>query len=314
MAALHMKVLVTGGAGFIGSHVVDALVARGDKVVVIDNLSSGSLAYLPPAVDFKRGSVEIPETWPDMAGVDAIVHLAARPSVAESWSSILEAHHDNLSATLCVISMAIHHRVARIVFASSAAVYGEIGRLPINEASAHEPLSPYGLQKLVSEAYLRLHARRSEYSAVNLRFFNVYGERQSAKSEYAGVIAKFLTAARAGTFATVYGNGLQTRDFIHVSDIVLAIIAAIDASLDKGTTLSLNVGTGVQTTLMGLIQSLREVTGAALPLTFEVERTGDILRSVADTSAAEAAIRFRAQTTLTDGLRRYCRWLELQKA
>lgn len=308
-----MKFLVTGGAGFIGSHVVDALVARGDEVVVIDNLSSGTRDYLPANAIFHHGNVEQPDAWPDASGVDVIVHLAARPSVGESWTNILEAHHDNLSATLCVIRMAMQYAVPRIVTASSAAVYGSIEQLPISEAGAGDPMSPYGFQKLASEAYLKLFAYRGAYSGVNLRFFNVYGERQSATSEYSGVIAKFIAAARNGQPATIYGTGSQTRDFVHVSDIVRAILAASAASVNPGSVLSVNVGTGQQTSLLELLQCLREVTGACLPPNFAAPRAGDIGQSVADTSAAEKLIGFKAQTVLSEGLQKYLRWLEPQE-
>lgn len=304
-----MKALVTGGAGFIGSHVAEGLLSRGDEVLVMDNFSSGRESNLPRQCRVIAGHAERPSDWPRGDSFDVIIHLAARPSVGESWEHPLAAHHDNLSSLLCAIQMAKELFVPRIVFASSASVYGCATVVPIKEDCCDKPMSPYGFQKLSAETYLRLYAEKAGLSAVCLRFFNVFGERQHAASEYSGVISKFSAAAMTDSPITIFGDGLQTRDFIHVSDVARAVLAAADVNLPTGAVYSLNVGTGCETSLLSLVDHLRELTGSELPIRFTPRASGDIVRSAASIERAEYAIGFRSRILLREGLERYLQWL-----
>src|SRR4051794_31585168 len=195
-----MRLLLTGGAGFIGSHFVDLVVGLGDQVVVVDDLSSSSIHNLPAhrSVEFVEKNFRTCEARDFAGSFDAIIHLAARPSVVTSWEQPMQAHESNLSLTLHAITLASELRVKRIVFASSAAVYGKATEVPTKESSETRPSSPYGLQKLTSEQYGELFAAALGLSFVGLRFFNVFGPRQSQSSPYSGVISKFMAAMRKG--------------------------------------------------------------------------------------------------------------------
>ncbi len=218
-----MHVLVTGGAGFIGSHLVDALIARGDRVTVLDDFSTGSKSNLPisdrlTVLEFRLGRTLPPEL--EGNGFDAVVHLAGLPSVSASWEKPMEAHDRNLSATLALLDALPRLGNPRFVFASSAAVYGLPVTLPIPESAPCAPLSPYGMQKRASEQYMELFARQLGFCGVALRFFNVYGPRQRPDSAYSGVISIFADAIKRGEPLTIYGDGSQTRDFVFVADVV----------------------------------------------------------------------------------------------
>src|SRR5437870_13784045 len=239
-----MRIIVTGGAGFIGSHFVDLVVSLGGEVVVVDDLSSGSSDNLPTHrnVELIKKNFRTCKA-PDFAGsFDALVHLAALPSVASSWEQPMQAHESNLSLTLHAITLASELRIKRIVFASSAAVYGNTTEVPTKESSQTSPSSPYGLQKLVSEQYGYLFAGALGLSFVGLRFFNVFGPRQSPSSPYSGVISKFLTAMQNGQSVYVTGDGEQTRDFVFVENVVDANLLA--CSSKTATAMVFNVGCG----------------------------------------------------------------------
>ena len=302
-----MHVLVTGGAGFIGSHLVDALVARGDQVMVVDDFSSGSESNLPVSDRLEVVKFRLSDELPDEMQqhvFDAVVHLAGLPSVSASWRNAAEAHDRNLTATLSLIDAAIAMGIPRFIFASSAAVYGLPSFLPIPEVATCRPLSPYGLQKLASEQYLELFARERGLCGVPLRLFNVYGPRQRPDSAYSGAISIFAEAIKKGAPITVYGDGSQTRDFVFVTDVVHAICGALDVSMKSGDVLTLNIGTGVRSSLLDLIEALRCAFGIEQPeIKYEEPRSGDIPHSQPDIAAATRALGFSPRYSLHDGLR-----------
>jgi len=302
---LKTRLLITGGVGFIGSHFVDLVVSLGGQVVVVDDLSSGRVDNLPahPSVEFVKKDFRTCEAR-DFAGqFDAIVHLAARPSVATSWEQPMEAHESNLSLTLHAIMLARELCIKRVIFASSAAVYGETAEVPTKESSQTSPSSPYGLQKLTSERYGQLFAGVLGLSFVGLRFFNVFGPRQPPSSPYSGVISKFLAAMQRGLSVHVTGDGQQTRDFIYVKDIAAALQAAVTKIPDEIPWIVLNIGTGVPTSILKLHREMsRFFPNAERVPTFLPRVPGDIRYSTACTAAATKMFGFCPRYSLQDGL------------
>lgn len=240
------KVVVTGGAGFIGSHLVERLVREGLDVQVIDNLVAGKREYVPPQATLHVVDIrEREKLAPIFEGVDTVFHLAALPSVPYSIEHPIETHEVNVLGTLNVLMVARDSGVRRIVFSSSSAVYGDQQELPIRERALCEPKSPYGLQKLESEHYMRLASELYGVGTVSLRYFNLYGLHQNATGPYASVIAKFLEQTARGEALTIVGEGSQTRDFVHVDDVVEANIAAMKSS-HVGSGEIINIGGGVR--------------------------------------------------------------------
>lgn len=300
-----MHFIVTGGAGFIGSHVTEQLLSEGHSVTVVDNLITSSLKNLPEHSCLKLLQKNIsacqPEDFPDR--LDGIAHLAATPSVIESWLQPLEAHHNNLSATIAVIQLCQALNIPRLVFASSAAVYGSQAYLPITEDQAACPISPYGLQKLASEQYANLFARQLSFSFVALRMFNVFGPRQIPTSQYSGVISIFTAAMHQGLPIAIYGDGTQTRDFICVKDVAVAFTKALTTPLAPGSCLTCNLGTGKSTSLLRLVDILK----ARFPqwrseIRFGSPCPGDIQHSQADISRASSLLSFTPQWSVQDGI------------
>jgi len=304
MASTHSVYLVTGGAGFIGSHIVDALLARGDEVRVLDDLSTGDLANLKdslPRIDFFKGSIlDEAAVTEAAAGCAGVFHLAAAVSVQESIEQPIPVHQTNALGTLMVLEAA-RQAGARVVFSSSAAVYGDDPALPKREDMSTFPISPYGIQKLMGEHYLRTYGLLHGVGGCSLRYFNIYGPRQNPSSPYSGVISKFIDAALAGRQVTIFGDGLQTRDFVFVADVVRANLLAMDAPKAAGQ--SFNVGTGVETNLVRLADLIVEAAGTGAPVSHAAARSGDILGSVSDPSATAEAFGFRAERSLDSGLR-----------
>jgi nucleoside-diphosphate-sugar epimerase len=300
-----MHALVTGGAGFIGSHLLHRLVAQGCRVRVLDDFSSGSrarLAALGPAVAVIEGDVRDPAALAGaVAGVDAIFHLAALVSVTQSVEQPVESFDVNLLGTLRLLEAARQAGVGRVVLASTCAVYGDAAALPVSEATPPAPLSPYAASKLAAEEALKLYTRLHGLETVALRFFNVYGPGQDPSSPYAAVVPRFIAALRAGRQPTIFGDGLQTRDFIYVGDIVEGLYAA--ATLPGIAGAVLNVGRGEETSVLDLARGVGEQLGVAVSPVFAPARDGELRRSYADV-AAFAAAGFRAATALSDGLAR----------
>jgi UDP-glucose 4-epimerase len=300
-----MRLLITGGAGFIGSHFVDLVVGLGGQALVIDDLSGGSIDNLPidPSVEIIRKDFRTCEARDFRGSFDALVHLAALPAVALSWKQPMRAHESNLSLTLHAITLANELRIRRIVFASSAAVYGDTTEVPIKESSRTNPSSPYGLQKLTGERYGQLFARPLGLSFVSLRFFNVFGPRQSPSSPYSGVISKFRAAMQNGVSVNITGDGEQTRDFIYVKDAAAALYAAVTKVSNDIPWLVLNIGTGVPISILQLRREMARLFPLAdKPPTFLPSMEGDIRRSTAETAAAIETLGFCPRYSLQEGL------------
>ncbi len=291
-----MRAVVTGGAGFIGSHVVDALVGRGDEVVAVDNLSTGSAANLASGVELVERDIreELDGVFASV-GPDVCFHLAAQADVGTSVERPVYDAEVNVLGALRVLEAARTQGTQVIFSSTGGAIYGECER-PAREGDELVPLSPYGTSKLAGEQYLatwnRLHGTRH----VTLRFANVYGPRQLPKLE-GGVVAIFMERLRAGQGVTIFGDGEQTRDFVHVSDVVAAMLAA--TGHDGGV---FNVGTGRETSVNELFAACLEVAGIAAEAAYAAPRPGDLLRSVLDVSHTERELGWRPQRKLVDGL------------
>jgi UDP-glucose 4-epimerase len=298
--------LVTGGAGFIGSHLVDALLARGDGVRVLDNLSTGKRANLDPAATLIVGDVADPAVVADaMAGADGCFHLAAVASVELGNRDWLGTHRVNLTGAITIFDAARRANPTGpvpVVYASSAAIYGDSTALPLAETTAPQPLSAYGADKLGCELHGRVANRVHGVRAVGCRFFNVYGPRQDPSSPYSGVISIFFDRIRAGRGITIFGDGGQTRDFIYVGDVVRALLAVM--ARDSGEPGAVNVCTGRSTSVLQLAQTIGQVCGVDPYIGFAPARVGDIRESLGDPGLAKAMLGFEAPTLLAEGLSR----------
>ncbi len=292
-----MRVVVTGGAGFIGSHLVDALLARGDEVHVVDNLATGRRESVSDkAMLHERDIREIASDLYDEIAPETIFHLAAQADVGTSVQHPDVDAAVNVLGTIRILEEARRHG-AQVVFSSTGgAIYGECDR-PAREDDPRRPVSPYGTAKLAAEEYLATWNRLYGTSHVTLRFANVYGPRQLAKLE-GGVVAIFMDRVRAGEPVTIFGDGEQTRDFVYVGDVVDAVLAA--AGRDGGT---FNVGTSTETSVNQLFEACRRVAGVEVEPAYAAARPGDALRSVVDVSLAESALGWRPATGLDEGLR-----------
>ena len=300
-----MAVIVTGGAGFIGSHVVEALVARGDEVHVIDDLSNGKRANVPAGVELHVHDIREPiDAIVRDAGATAIVHLAAQADVRVSVAEPARDASVNVVGTVNVLEAA-REAGARVVFASTGgAIYGECER-PAREDDPCLPLSPYGAAKLAGEGYLGAFARLYGTPHVALRFGNVYGPRQDPHGE-AGVVAIFLGRLLDGEPCRIFGDGSQGRDYVYVGDVARATIAALDGETDG----VFNIGTGTSTSVLDLYEVCRTVAGSEAEPVFEAARPGELGRSVLDGGLIEKVLGFRPVTSLADGVA--ATWASLQ--
>ena len=297
-----MHVLVTGGAGFIGSHSVEALLDAGADVTVLDNFSAGKRSHLPEHGKLRvvEGDIrDVSSVARAMIGVDHILHLAAQVSVRASVEEpALSASH-NVAGFLNIADAARRSGALRLVYASSAAVYGAPRALPLDEDSACEPVSPYGLEKLVNDQYAALFGRLYGTSMLGLRYFNVYGPRQDPASPYAGVISRFASRLASGEPLSVFGDGQQTRDFIFVKDVARANVAALRSKCSG----VLNVGTGTSVSLLELIDVLGACSGRSPVVNFDPPAPGDIRHSAMRPDRLRQTLGFVASTALQDGLR-----------
>ncbi|MGC8817066.1 MAG: SDR family oxidoreductase [Candidatus Hadarchaeum sp.] len=301
-----MRVLVTGGAGFIGSHLVDALLARGHSVTVLDNFSTGSegnIAHHLGNRDFRlvRGDVRDPAAVRRaLEGAEAVVHLAALISVPLSVRDPELTSEVNLGGTLNLLRASLEAGVNRFIFASSCAVYGEAKQLPIKEETPPEPLSPYARSKLEAERACRALFEANAFPAVSLRYFNVYGPRQSG-GEYAGVMLRFIERLRQNQPPVIYGDGEQTRDFIYVTDVVTATLLALKSGVEGEV---INVGTMRRTSINELCGIFLKLSGKTkLRPVYEAARPGDIRHSQADISKARERLGFRPKVSLESGVK-----------
>ncbi len=297
-----MRVLVTGGAGFIGSHSVDLLLAQGHEVRVLDNLASGKRENLAPhaRLDLRVGDIRDAETVAAaVLGVDAVLHLAAQVFVPTSIEQPVFSGSVNVAGFVNVLDAARRAGVRRFAYASSAAVYGVPDALPVSEATPPSALSPYALEKLINDQYARLFHELYGMSTCGLRYFNVYGPRQDPRSAYSGVISKFCERIAAEAPLTVFGDGLQTRDFIAVSDVARANAAALTAT----TTGVVNVATGTSVTLLQLIDTLSDLVGRTLQVEHAPGRAGEVRASSVTPERLARDLAVPAVSTLADGLR-----------
>ena len=298
--------LITGGCGFIGSHIAEALVADGVKVRVFDNFSSGKLENLKGfggGIEVIRGDICEPESLSvAMKGVSHVFHEAALVSVAVSVEKPIDNDSINIRGTLNVLQAARAAGVKRVVLATSAAVYGNNPVLPKREDMLPEPESPYALGKLTGEYYLKLFSSLYGVETVALRYFNVFGPRQDGKSMYSGVISRFTDDLRSGRTPTIFGDGQQTRDFVYVKDVVQAnLLAMRSAKVGRGEVF--NVATGKTVSLLQLLDALKKITGVQVTPQFKEARAGDIKHSLADISKIRDALGYAPKFGLEEGLR-----------
>ncbi|SFQ17829.1 UDP-glucose 4-epimerase [Geopseudomonas sagittaria] len=305
--AADSRILVTGGAGFIGSHLVDALLARGHAVRVLDNLSTGKRANLPlgnPALELIEGDVaDVSTLAAALRGCTAVAHLAAVASVQASVDDPVATHQSNFIGTLNLCEAMREQGVQRVVFASSAAVYGQNGEgTAIDEDTPKAPLTPYAADKLASEYYLDFYRRQHGLTPAIFRFFNIFGPRQDPSSPYSGVISIFTERALAGLPISVFGDGEQTRDFVYVADLVALLVQALEVpQVEAG---AVNVGLNRATSLNQLLTALGELLGGLPPVSHAAARPGDIRHSRADNRRLLARFAFPEPTPLRDGLAR----------
>lgn len=311
-----MRALVTGGAGFIGSHLVDRLVDTGHDVIVLDNFSTGRTKNLSSSLHHQNLKVmtgdirKISQSFVKrLREVDVVCHLAAVTSVQQSVRDPMFTTEVNLIGTLNVLQAAKALKAQRVIFTSSAAVYGRPQTSPIAEDASISPISPYGASKAASELYLESFVENHGIEAVSLRYFNVYGPRQTA-SQYSGVISIFAKRALNQQPLQIFGDGSQTRDFIFVSDVVDATMASLEMTPENRT---FNIASGNETTILELAKTVQRITGSQIGLEFCPHRTGDIPRSVADTARARRELGFEARTSLEDGLSATIGWFVRQK-
>lgn len=304
--------LVTGGAGFIGSHLVDALVAENCKVLVMDNLSTGNLSNLANVQDriaFHQGDIRDQQLLMDLArGCDVIFHLAAEVSVPRSVENPVESAMINELGTLHVLEAARANSVKRVVFSSSCAVYGEGVRAPKKENMAPEPLSPYAVQKLTGEFYAQLYYNLYGVETVCLRYFNVFGPRQDPSSPYSGVISIFMTKAIASEKPFIFGDGEQFRDFVFVKDVVRANLIAGKSERAAGGIF--NVGTGSHVKIKSLWDTLCRFLDQKIEPVFKPPRAGDILESVADVERIRGELDFAPKFSFEKGLELTLDWYQ----
>jgi UDP-glucose 4-epimerase len=310
MTVPFKRALVTGGAGFIGSHLTETLVSEGCQVVVLDNFATGHRSNL----DAVTGSVELVEgdirdyntVRQATEGCEAVFHLAAMVSVPQTVEQPLESAAVNDMGTMHVLEAARGGGVTSLVFASSSAVYGDDPDLPKSEEMIPKPLSPYAVQKISGEYYTRLYHQLYGMQTTSLRFFNVYGPKQDPSSPYSGVISIFMSQAVQKRPPTIYGDGTQSRDFVYVADVVRALVKAASAEAASGR--SINVGTGISIDINYLWKIIADMAGLTIKSRYAPQRTGDIVASVAAIGSSKTLLGFEPTVAFEKGLEKTFRW------
>lgn len=301
------RILITGGAGFIGSHLVEHLVAQGEDVVVVDDFSTGRRSNIEPflpRITLIEGSIVDPAVCAEAtAGVDVVLHQAARPSVPRSVADPVATHAACATATLNILVAARDAGVRRFVYAGSSSAYGNTPELPKREEMLARPRSPYAVAKLAGEHYCRAFHATYGLETIALRYFNIFGPRQDPESQYAAVIPKFIVAAKRGEAPTIFGDGEQTRDFTYVANAVRANMLAIAAPTDACGEVY-NVGCGDRVTLNELWHRIQAVTGTAIAARYEPGRAGDVRDSLASLERTRAALGYEPVVTLDEGIAR----------
>jgi UDP-glucose 4-epimerase len=305
-----MKYVITGGAGFIGSHIAEVLWKRGDEVVILDNFTTGKKENLRPLLESDTVScIEGSVTNPDLVkrcaeGADGIFHLAAIASVQQSLLNPAASHEVNVTGTLNVLLAARECGVRKVVFASSAAVYGDGPQLPKQEEMAPSPISPYAATKLAGEHYCRAFSAAFHLPTVILRYFNVYGPRQDPNSEYAAVIPRFINRILNNQSPMIFGDGEQTRDFVYIGDVVQANMLSMENSVEG----VFNIAYGEKISLNALVATLKDLTGTVPEPVYQPRKNGDILYSVADIQSARTVLGYTPEYPVKRGLQETLQW------
>ena len=304
--------LVTGGAGFIGSSIVRALLARGDRVRVIDNFFSGkreNLAEVAGDIALLEGDIRSEDDLTRaLSGIELVFHQAAIPSVPRSLVDPIASHEANATATLKLLHIAKKAGVRRVMYAASSSAYGDTPTLPKIETMRPAPLSPYAVSKLAGEHYCQIFAGAYGLETVCLRYFNVFGPRQDPASEYAAVIPRFITAGLAGKPVTVYGDGTQSRDFCFIENTVEANMGASVAPAASVSGRVFNVACGAAATLNDVVKLLGELMGKRIEISYVPGRVGDVKHSLADITEARTRLGYKAAVSFPEGLRRTLAW------
>ncbi len=301
--------VVTGGAGFIGSHIAASLLARGEHVIILDDFSTGkseNVKGLGDSVDVRRIDLARDPIAEHLADVDTVFHQAAIPSVSRSVEDPVTSHQANVNGTLNLLVACRNAGVRRVVVASSSSVFGDSPVLPKREDMVPAPLSPYGAQKYFSEVYAQVFWRVYGLETVALRYFNVFGPRQDASSPYSGVLARFIPAVLAGDRPIIYGDGFQSRDFTFVSNVVDANLKASEADGVAGEVF--NIACGDRITVNEVLEEIKSLTGSQIDPLYEAARPGDILHSQADPPKAMQLLGWKPTTSFRDGLEETIAW------
>jgi len=299
--------LVTGGAGFIASHISEALVSRGHRVRVVDDFSTGYERNIRDGVEFVKGDLAYPVVAARaVKGMEFVLHQAAIPSVPRSVDKPAESHRANVDALLNLLIASRDAGVKRLVFAGSSSVYGDTEVLPKTETMPTNPLSPYALQKLMGEMYGQMFTRLYGFETVTTRYFNVFGPRQDPGSPYSGVISLFIKALHEGTRPVIYGDGEQTRDFTYVTNVVDGVLRAAETPGVGGHVF--NVATSSRISLNQLLETLKKIFGSNVEPIYKDARTGDVRDSQADISKAQQMLGYKPIVGLEEGLRETVKW------
>ena len=311
------KYLVTGGVGFIGSNIVERLVQNGEKVVVLDNLCEGKIENLSAVINeitFIKGDIRNEKDLDKaLKGVDFVLHQAALRSVPKSMERPLEYNDVNVSGTLKLLMKSKEHNIKRLVFASSSSVYGERDKFPERETDSVNPISPYATGKLMGEYYCRLFSNSFGLDTVSLRYFNVFGPRQSLDNQYAVVIPKFITCILNNESPPVHGDGLQERDFTYIDNVVEANIKAATAGGELSGEV-FNVACGTSASILGIIEAVNAILGKNIEPVFEPKRQGDVRKTLADITGLKTKLGIKNFIRFEEGLKRTTEWFSRERS